>query len=107
MGMRQTEDLNGSDQRMVDQTKKRPKNSSSHQVRPQHEVHESPAGWKPTSRRLNGAGRGCAPHGARSPHLKIIVYNNNNKNITEKTKTLVLKGTLDINEILHTKFGSL
>ena len=90
MGMRQTEDPNGSDRRMVDQTKKRPKNSSSHQVRPHHEVHESPAGWKPTSRRLDGAGRGCAPHGARSPQLKIIVYNNNNNNY-RKNKNLSTK----------------
>ena len=44
-----------------------------YQLHPQHVVHKNPAGG---GNRLTGVstGRGgCAPHGARGPHLRIIV----------------------------------
>ena len=34
-------------------------------------------GGEPTNRRLNGTGGGGAPHGAKRPHLRIIVYISN------------------------------
>ena len=56
---------------------RRPQNSPAPRVRPHHEVHQSPEGGEPTNRRLNGTGGGGAPHGAKRPHLIIIVYISN------------------------------
>ena len=38
-----------------------------------------PSGGEPTNRRLNGTGGGGAPHGAKRPHLRIIVYISNKR----------------------------
>ena len=54
--------------------KTRPQNAPAPHAHPHHEVHQNPAGGKPTNRRLNGTGGGGAPHGAKRPHLRIIVY---------------------------------
>ena len=53
---------------------RRPQNSPAPHVRPHHEEHQSPEVGEPTNRRLNGTGGGGAPHGAKRPHLRIIVY---------------------------------
>ena len=69
--MNQTEDRKmGLDQTNSTSQKTRPQNSTSQQLRPQHEVHKSPAGGKPTNRRLNGAGGVCTSWGPEALTLE-------------------------------------
>ena len=59
---------------------RRPQNSPASHVRPHHEVHQSPevGGGSRLTGVSTGQGGG-APHGAKRPHLRIIVYISNKR----------------------------
>ena len=59
---------------------RRPQNSPASHVRPHHEVHQSPeVGGSRLTGVSTGQGGGGAPHGAKRPHLRIIVYISNKR----------------------------
>ena len=76
---RNTPKRNETQRNATKRNERRPQNSPAPHVRPHHEVHQSPEGGSRLTGVSTGQGGGGAPHGARRPHLRIIVYISNKR----------------------------